>query len=254
MREKGLHCDEWHRCQALRQGAWGNTWKQATESNAGGASPHEGDQLPKASLAHPQEVGQITLFVKPPNAHIIQLIIDRNGSVKDLKQLIEAASATPVSSQLLIWNGKLLTDEHRLGDQRLNNLDTIIVILTLQGGSQNKKSYKRKKSKNNKDEEEGKTLANKKQMIGEGQNSRHGMTQGINNDNSSNEAAQPSQEEELCPFHGCSKLLVSLSRYLNSYPICMKNITTWICLCTPSRAMGLRAATSARSTCGKGGA
>jgi len=77
------------------------------ESKSGGAPPHEGDQLPHASLAHPrQEVGQITLFVKP-NAHIIQLIIDRNGSVKDLKQLIEAA-ATPVSSQLLTWNGKLL--------------------------------------------------------------------------------------------------------------------------------------------------
>ena len=77
--------------------------------------------------------------------------------MKDLKQLIETASATPVSSQLLTWNGKLLTDNHRLGDHSLNNLDTIIVTLTLQGGSQNKKSYKRKKSKNNKDEEDGKT-------------------------------------------------------------------------------------------------
>jgi len=75
--------------------------------NEGEAPPHEGDQLPHASLAHSRrEAGQITLFVKPPNAHIIQLIIDRNGSVKDLKQLIETASATPVSSQVLTWKGK----------------------------------------------------------------------------------------------------------------------------------------------------
>ena len=41
---------------------------------------------------------------------------------------------------------------------------------------------------------------NKKQMIGEEQNSRHGSTQGLSNDNSNNEAAQPSQQED-----GCSK-------------------------------------------------
>ena len=220
------------------------------ESNASGTSPNEGDQLPYASLAYPrQDVGQITLFVKPPNAHIVQLIIDRNGSVKELKQRIEAATATPVSSQLLTWNGKLLTDNHRLGDHSLDNLDTIIVTLTLQGGSQSKKSYKRKKSKNNKDEEEGKALVNKKQMIEEGQNSRH---QGINNDNSKNEAAQPSQQEELCPIHGCSKTFgipFSLSKLVSHLHEKHYNVD----LPVHAVARCLRAATSARSTCEKGG-
>ena len=78
------------------------------------------------------------MIVKPPAFPAIQLSIDRNGSVYDLKQLIEEKSANLAPIQVLAWNGKLLADDRRLGDYDLQNLDTIILTLTLanQGASQ----------------------------------------------------------------------------------------------------------------------
>ena len=80
---------------------------------------------------------------KPPALSIIQLSIDRSGSVVDLKQRIEEESAIPARIQVLLWNGKLLNDGV-LEDLGLQHLDMIILTLTLSGGSQSKKPHKRK--------------------------------------------------------------------------------------------------------------
>ena len=101
------------------------------------------------------------MIVKPPAFPAIQLSIDRNGSVYDLKQLIEEKSATPAPIQVLAWNGKLLADDRGLGDYDLQNLDTIILTLTLHGGSQIKEHHKRKKSKNSNDDEKGDRARNR---------------------------------------------------------------------------------------------
>ena len=90
---------------------------------------------------------------------------DRKGSIYDLKQLIEEESAISAAHQVLVWNGKVLTNNNVLRDYEIDNLDTITLTLSLHGGSQGKKLHKRKKSKDSK-EEEGKA-AGKKQLTAE---------------------------------------------------------------------------------------
>ena len=87
---------------------------------------------------------RIILIVKPPAFPAIQLSVDKNGSVYDLKQLIEEESVIPTPIQALAWNGKPLADDRDLRDYDLQNLDTIILTLALHGGTQSKEPHKRK--------------------------------------------------------------------------------------------------------------
>ena len=73
------------------------------------------------------------MIVKPPAFPAIQLSVDKNGSVYDLKQLIEEESAIPTPIQALAWNGKPLADDRDLRGYDLQNLDTIILTLALHG-------------------------------------------------------------------------------------------------------------------------
>ena len=88
-----------------------------------GNHAQDGSQLPDTLTSVPKE-DRIMLLVKPPNSPMICVSMSRKGSIHDLKQLIEEESAISAAHQVLVWNGKVLTNNNVLRDYEIDNLDT----------------------------------------------------------------------------------------------------------------------------------
>ncbi|EJW03832.1 hypothetical protein EDEG_01876 [Edhazardia aedis USNM 41457] len=75
------------------------------------------------------------LKIKTVSGKVIEIEVDSEDTVKELKQRIEEVERIPPVQQKLIFNGAIFTnDEKKLGDYNLKNGNVVHMVLALRGG------------------------------------------------------------------------------------------------------------------------
>ena len=71
------------------------------------------------------------IFVRTPSGKTITLAVDGSDSVESAKRKIAVKEGVPVYCQSLVYNGREMSDEQRLGDYGVVQASTLHLYLSL---------------------------------------------------------------------------------------------------------------------------
>jgi ubiquitin len=80
------------------------------------------------------DVPKFQVFVKTPTGKTITLDVNRHNTISELKELIQANDGSPPDEMWLIFCGRQLEDDRTLCDCKIQNENTIHMVLRLRGG------------------------------------------------------------------------------------------------------------------------
>ena len=73
-------------------------------------------------------------MIKTLTGKTLCLSVNSNDTVNEIKQKIQQKEGIPLEQQRLVFNGKQLEDNLKLGEYNISNDSTIHLVLRLRGG------------------------------------------------------------------------------------------------------------------------
>ena len=78
--------------------------------------------------------GNMQIMIKTLTGKTLCLSVNSNDTVNEIKQKIQQKEGIPLEQQRLVFNGKQLEDNLKLGEYNISNDSTIHLVLRLRGG------------------------------------------------------------------------------------------------------------------------
>ena len=87
-----------------------------------------------APLASTASAAALQISVKSLTGRITLLDVDSGDTIKSVKEKLQAKEAYPAEQQRLIYHGQQLEDDRTLTDYKIENGDTLHLVMRLRGG------------------------------------------------------------------------------------------------------------------------